>query len=268
MLFMTSLAARLHPHADRVPVGVLMTGEGARGRAGAEAAATGGGHRWRRHHHRVPGGLLMATDECHPLDEMAYENGSSRNLDYADYNASVVNDGGSALSAINAGTALVATRILPRDRHPAYVYIARLAPGSRRAMARALRWSRACSGARSMNLTGQRCGISTRGGSCPTGGSVGPGDREQDPRGPARRPAGSMEAGIDDRRGLPPCRRPARGARRAAPTRSGTEPPGIAAAVRGVCERRESEGAQGRRHHRRCVWWRAAPQRDRGARFR
>ena len=30
-LFMTRLAARLHPHADRVPVAVLMTGEGARG---------------------------------------------------------------------------------------------------------------------------------------------------------------------------------------------------------------------------------------------
>ena len=30
-LFMTRLAARLHPHADRVPVAVLMTGEGTRG---------------------------------------------------------------------------------------------------------------------------------------------------------------------------------------------------------------------------------------------
>ena len=51
----------------------------------------------------------------------------------------MVSGGFSALPAIIAATALTATHVLPRDRHPAFVDIARFAPGSRRTMTQALR---------------------------------------------------------------------------------------------------------------------------------
>ena len=70
--------------------------------------------------------------------ELAHENARSRNLTGA------AADPTPALVAVPTSTPIVLdllptpAGLLPRDRHPAYVYIARLAPGSRRTMAHAL----------------------------------------------------------------------------------------------------------------------------------
>lgn len=79
----------------------------------------------------------MTADARSQVAEMAYENGCSRNLSQENPRALQV-VGGSALPDIVAQTALTALHVLPRDRHPAYVYVARLAPGSRRTMGQAL----------------------------------------------------------------------------------------------------------------------------------
>lgn len=81
----------------------------------------------------------MTTDARNEAGEMAYENGSSRNLSGEVANALPAVVAGPTISPIVPDLLPALTKPLPRDRHPAYVYIARLAPGSRRTMAHALR---------------------------------------------------------------------------------------------------------------------------------